>query len=149
MGTRYFALIFGIVYLLIGIMGLIPSLITNTPNQGVTVNVLDGLLLGIFPVNIVHTLVHLAIGVWGILAYRTFEASRQFSIGVGIVFIVLFVMGLIPGLNVLFGLAPLYGSDIWLHLVSGIVALAVGLMARRTVGDAVHDTVDRIDNPRV
>lgn len=149
MGTRYFALVFGIIYLLVGILGLIPGLITPAANPGVTLNVLNGLLFGVFPVNILHTLVHLIIGVWGILAYRTFSASRSFSITAGIIFIVLFVMGLIPVLDVLFGLAPLYGSDIWLHLLSGIVALAVGLMARRTVGDAVHDTVDHIDNPRV
>lgn len=149
MGTRYFALVFGIVYLLIGILGLIPGLITPAATPGVTLNVLNGLLLGVFPVNIVHTLVHLVIGIWGILAYRTYTASRSYSVTVGIIFIVLFIMGLIPVLNVLFGLAPLGGADVWLHLVSGIVALAVGLMARRTVEDTVNDTVDRIDRPGV
>lgn len=139
MRTRYFALIFGIIYLLVGVMGLIPGLITPENHPGVTMNVLDGNLLGIFPVNIVHTLVHLVIGLWGIIAYRTFSSARNFSISAGILFMVLFVMGLIPGLNVLFGLAPLYGADIWLHLLSGIAALAVGLMARRTVASDIHD----------
>lgn len=137
MSTRYFALVFGIIYLLVGLMGLIPGLVSNTPNPGVSVNILDGQLLGVFSVNIVHTLVHLLIGLWGILAYRSYDGSRSYARTAGILFVVLFVMGLIPGLNTLFGLAPLYGADIWLHLVSGIVALYFGLTARSTV-DSIH-----------
>jgi hypothetical protein len=132
MNTRYFALIFGIVYLLVGVLGLIPGLLT-APTTPVTVNVLNGDLFGLFPVNIIHTLVHLIIGIWGILAYRSFDGSRAFARAAGVIFIVLFIFGLIPGLNTLFGLAPLNGSDIWLHLVSGIVALYFGLTARSAV----------------
>ncbi len=130
MATRYFALIFGIVYLLVGILGLIPGLLTPAATPGVTVNVLNGYLLGAFPVNIVHTLVHLILGIWGIVAYRSFTGSRAFARTAGVILIVLFIFGLIPGLNVLFGLAPLNGADIWLHLISGIIALYFGLTAR-------------------
>ncbi len=132
MGTRFFALIFGIVYLLIGILGLIPGLLTPA-TVPVTVNVLNGNLFGVFPVNIVHTVVHLIIGIWGILAYRSWDASRGYARATGVIFIILFIFGLIPGLNTLFGLAPLNGADIWLHLVSGIVALYFGLTARTPV----------------
>jgi hypothetical protein len=66
MAARYFALILGIFYLLIGVMGLIPGLIQPPAyDPGVVIDVLHGRLLGIFPVNIVHTLVHLAVGIWG------------------------------------------------------------------------------------
>lgn len=141
MGTRYFALVLGIIYLLIGVMGLIPGLVQMGPNPGVTVDVLNGNLLGIFPVNIVHTVVHLLIGLWGILAYRSYDASRGFARAAGIIFLVLFVMGLIPGLNTLFGLAPLGGSDVWLHLVTALVALYFGL--------AAPTAIDRTDRPVV
>ncbi len=130
MSTRYFALIFGIIYLLVGILGLIPGLIVPAALPGVAVPVLGGNLLGAFPVNIIHTLVHLILGIWGIVAYRSFTGSRAFGRAAGVILIVLFIFGLIPGLNVLFGLAPLYGADIWLHLVSGIIALYFGLTAR-------------------
>ena len=132
MAVRYFALIFGIIYLLVGILGLIPGLVAPPPPVGVTVNVLSGFLLGLFPVNIVHTLVHLIVGLWGILAYRSFDASRTYARTIGVVLIIFFVIGLIPGLNVLFGLVPLFGTDVWLHLVSGIIALYFGLTARAT-----------------
>lgn len=136
MRTRYFALIFGIVYLLVGIMGLIPGLLT-APSTPVSVNVLNGDLLGIFPVNIIHTLVHLLIGIWGIMAYRSYDGARGFARAAGVIFIALFIFGLIPGLNTLFGLAPLNGADVWLHLVSGIVALYFGLTASTTVDSVV------------
>lgn len=141
MGTRYFALILGIIYLLLGVLGLIPGVVTPTTNPGVTVDVLNGMLFGLFAVNIIHTLVHLIIGIWGILAYRSFESSRTFSRVVGIVLIVLFVFGLIPGLSSLFGLAPLYGADVWLHLVSGIIALYVGLTASYSVVNPIDRNV--------
>lgn len=131
MSTRYFALVFGIIYLLIGILGLIPGLLT--PASPVAVNVLNGNLFGLFPVNIIHTIVHIIIGIWGILAYRTFSASRTYGRVVGVIFIILFIFGLIPVLNVLFGLIPLYGADVWLHLISGIVALYFGLTASTAV----------------
>jgi hypothetical protein len=132
MGTRYFALIFGIIYLLVGVLGLIPGLLTP-PTTPVAVNILNGDLLGLFPVNIIHTLVHLVLGLWGILAYRSYEGSRVYGRTVGAIFIVLFLFGLIPGLNTLFGLAPLNGADVWLHLISGVVALYFGLAARTPV----------------
>jgi hypothetical protein len=145
MNVRRFALIFGIVYLLVGVMGLIPALLTPMTAPGVTVDTLSGNLLGVFPVNIVHTLVHLIFGIWGIVAYRSYSGSRSFAWVAGIVFLALALFGLIPGLNTLFGLAPLTGSDIWLHALSGVLALAFAIMARTPVEEAVDRTVDRIE----
>ena len=133
MATRYFALILGIVYVLIGLLGFIPGMLTapTTGNPPVTLDTLHGNLLGIFPVNILHTLVHLLIGIWGVIAYRSFTASRSFAISVGIVFGLLFLLGLIPGLQTVFGLIPLHGSDVWLHLLSSVAGLFFGLTAPR------------------
>lgn len=141
MATRYFALIFGIIYLLIGVMGLIPGLLQpmDPGNPPVTMDMLSGNLLGLFPVNILHTLVHLAIGLWGIFAYRTFDAARTFALVTGIVFALLFLFGLIPGLQTMFGLLPLHGADRWLHLASSAVALYFGLAAPR--GTEVTDNI--------
>ncbi len=139
MATRTFALVIGIIYLIVGILGLIPGLLVPVSLPGVTVTSLEGAIFGIFPVNLIHTLIHLIIGIWGILAYRSFTASRSFSITIGVIFIILFILGLIPGANVLFGLAPLFGADVWLHLVTGILGLYFGLTARRGV-DVYTDT---------
>ena len=72
-------------------------------------------------VNILHTLVHLVVGIWGIVAYRSFASSRVFSRAIAVIFGVLFVMGIIPVLRTAFGLIPLYGSDVVLHLVTALL----------------------------
>jgi hypothetical protein len=133
MATRYFALIFGIIYTIIGLMGLIPAFLQPAVqgNPPVTLDTLHGNLLGIFPVNILHTLVHLIVGVWGILAFRSFDASRGYAIAAGVLFGLLFIMGLVPGLQTVFGLIPLHAADVWLHLVSSAAALFFGLTAPR------------------
>jgi hypothetical protein len=54
---------------------------------------------------------------------------------VAIIFGVLFLFGLIPGLNRLFGLMPLWGHDIWLHLITAAVSAYFGWFAPATVTD--------------
>lgn len=130
MGTRYFALILGIIYIVVAVAGFIPPLLTPvTGGPAVSITTLYGNLLGLFPVNLLHTLVHLIIGVWGVMAFRSFSGARSYSKVVGILFIILTVMGLIPGLNTLFGLVPLFGLDVLLHAVTAVAGLYFGFVA--------------------
>jgi hypothetical protein len=96
-----------------------------------------GLALGLFPVNILHNLVHLAFGIWGFFAYRTLGAARTYAKGVAIIYAVLTVAGLIPGLNTMFGLTPLFGNDVWLHAVLSAVAAYFGFV-HRDRSDTAH-----------
>ena len=88
-----------------------------------------GYLLGLFPINLVHNLVHLAIGVWGVVAYRSLPAARIYARGLAVIYGVLTVFGLIPGLNTLFGLTPLFGHDVWLHALTAVIAAWFGWKA--------------------
>lgn len=129
MTARTFALIAGIVYLVVGIAGFIPGLVTSPappPADAAAEAASHGRLLGLFPINVLHNLVHLAIGIWGIVAYRSLGGSVGFARGLAIIYAVLAVFGLIPGLQTLFGLVPLYGHDIWLHALTAIVAAYFG-----------------------
>ncbi len=132
MNIRRFALILGIIYLVVGIAGFVPPLLREpaaaAPN--LTVNTLQGYLLGLFPVNILHTLFHLAIGIWGVVAARRLGASVLYARSLAIIYGVLAVMGLIPNLNTVFGLLPLYGHDIWLHAITALVAAYFGFAIR-------------------
>ncbi len=131
--TRYFALVLGIFYTIIGVLGFFPPLITDTqPISGtLAVDLFSGRLLGIFPVNILHNLVHLAVGIWGIVAYRGYVTSIVYSKTVAILFGVLTVMGLIPVFSTTFGLIPLFGADILLHAGTAILGAYFGFYAAR------------------
>jgi hypothetical protein len=132
MKTRYFALVLGIVYLLVGILGFIPASLSPPgavgpeDTHGLSVTALHGRLMGLFPVNVLHSIVHVLIGIWGIAAYRNFDGARVFARGLAIIYAVLAVMGLIPGLDTVFGLVPLYSHDVWLHAATAIVAAYFG-----------------------
>lgn len=82
----------------------------------------------LFPVNWLHNLVHLAFGVWGLVASRGFGGARGYARAVAVIYAVLAVMGLIPVLRTTFGLIPLYGHDIWLHFAIAAVAAVFGFM---------------------
>ena len=142
MSTRYFSLVLGIIFLLVGIAGFVPGLLqTPEPAADVEVTQSFGRLMGLFPVNALHNLVHIIFGIWGIVAYRSYTGARGYSKAVAIIYAVLAVMGLIPGLNTTFGLIPLYGHDIWLHAVIAIAAAYFGFVASdREVGHSTTTT---------
>ena len=138
MTVRTFALIAGIIYLAAGVLGFIPQLLSpppaDAPPLGITA--FYGYLLGLFPVNLMHNLVHLAIGAWGIAASRAAGAARVYAKSLAVIYGILTIMGLIPALNTLFGLAPLHGHDVWLHEGTALIAAYFGWVARATtVGD--------------
>jgi hypothetical protein len=132
MSTRYFALVIGILYLLVGVAGFVPGLYTMPPPDAPSLAVDGGYgyLFGLFPVNILHNLVHLAIGALGVLAYRSLPGAIRFSRGLAIFYGVLTVMGLFPVLQTTFGLMPLFSHDVWLHGVTMLAAVYFGWLAR-------------------
>jgi hypothetical protein len=140
MKTATFALIFGIAYLAAGVLGLIPTFLRPPAEDAppTTFTLLYGQLLGLFHVNILHTLVHLAIGAWGLAAWRGIANPLVFARSLALLYGVLAVMGLIPGLNTVFGMIPLHGHDVWLHAGTAAIAAYFGwrgevpTMERRT-----------------
>lgn len=138
MNTRTFAMVWGVLFRLAGASGFIPGL-SSPPHREHPELVIDafyGQALGLFPVNILHNLVHLAFGVWGLVAYRSLSASKTYAKAVAIIYAGLMVAGMIPGLDTMFGLVPLFGNDILLHLFLGGVAAYFGFVHRDTASDA-------------
>jgi len=143
MKTTTFALIIGIAYLGAGVLGLIPAALMPPPADAppTTFTVLYGYLLGIFPVNVLHTAVHLAIGLWGLMAWRRLQDAKVFLRTLAILYGALAVMGLIPGLNNVFGFIPLHSHDVWLH--AGTAALAAYFGWRSEVQMERRQNADR------
>ena len=109
MSTSTFALIFGIAYLAGGVLGLIPAALQPPPPDAPPTHftLMYGYLLGLFPVNVLHSAVHLAIGVWGLSAWRSTTNALVFARVLAIFYGALAVMGIIPGMNTLFGALPI------------------------------------------
>ena len=128
MKTSTFALAIGIAYLAAGILALIPATLMPPPVDApaTTFTLLYGYFLGLFPMNVLQTLLHLAVGVWGIAAWAGSANSTTFARCAAVLFGALAVMGMLPGLNTAFGLVPLYGNDIWLHGLSAAAAAWFG-----------------------
>lgn len=132
MNTRTFARLYGIVFLIVGIAGFIPGITPPHQHPGLMITAASGNELGLFPVNVLHNLVHIAFGIWGIVAASGFVAARFYFRAVAVVYALLTVMGLIPATNTAFGLVPIYGHDVWLHALLALVAAYFGFSRQST-----------------
>jgi hypothetical protein len=130
MNIRTMALVFGGVFLLVGILGFVPGAVTPDTHPGMTMDQGYGLLLGLFPVNLLHNVAHLLFGLWGVLSRGSAGAARTYFRGVAIAYGLLTVMGLIPATSTTFGLIPLHGNDVWLHALLAIGGAYFGWMHR-------------------
>src|SRR5215218_3389066 len=132
MDTRRFALVWGIVFLVIFAGGIIPGLLqppaAGDPN--LAMDHMYGRELGLFPVNILHDGVHLIFGVWGLLASRSWGAAKSYARITAVIYAVFVVMGLIPSLNTTFGFVPLFSHDVWLHVILAAGAAYFGFIHR-------------------
>jgi hypothetical protein len=128
MNARSFALIFGILYLGAGLLGLMPGMLAPPPANAppISFDVMYGVVLGLFTVNMLHTAVHLVIGGWGLWAFMGNASPRFYARSLAVLYGVLGIMGLVPGLNTVFGLIPLHGHDVWLHLGTAAIAAYFG-----------------------
>ncbi len=130
--TRMVALAFGVVYVLVGLLGFLGEpIVTEAAHENM--ESASGDLLGIFPINLLHNLVHLALGallLWGATEHdRAVLAART----VGGIYVVVGILGFIAPDT--FGLMPIGGNDIWLHLGTAAVLLGVTFLDRNEERD--------------
>jgi hypothetical protein len=117
--ARSFAGVFGIVYLLVGVVGFIVTGASTATHQ-----------LVIFDLNALHNIVHLAIGALGLVAYATGgSVSRKYALGLAAVYGAVAIAGFAP--QQFLGIIPIGGADIALHAATAVVALAAFLASGR------------------
>ena len=134
MSVRTFALIYGVVFLVVGVLGFVPGITRmhgDDPNLTVE-GPGHGHLLGLFHVNVLHNLVHILFGVMGLAMSRRADTAVLYARIVAVSYAVLTVMGLIPALRYTFGLIPIEGNDVWLHALLAAVAAYFGWMHPRS-----------------
>ena len=111
------AVLFGVVFLLVGILGFVPA-VTK-----------DQMLLGIFHVNAAHNCVHLLSGVVALIAGMTSAGAARWYFRIfGLVYGLVAVMGFVMGDGMLLGLISNNTADTWLHVGIAAVSLILGFM---------------------
>jgi hypothetical protein len=111
------AVLFGIVFILIGILGFVPGI---TDNQ---------MLLGIFHVNAAHNVVHLLSGAAALFAGMTSPGAARIYFRVfGVIYGLVAVMGFMMGDAMLLGMISNNTADTWLHVGIAAVSLLLGFM---------------------
>jgi hypothetical protein len=116
--AKTLAIVFGIVFVLVGLLGFI-----DNPLVG------EG---GLFHTNLMHDLVHIVLGL--VLLYVAYKATAKTGLTlkvIGAIYLVLAILGffMIPDGGALIG-AEMNGADHWLHIVLAIVLLGAGFMAK-------------------
>ena len=132
--VRTAALVVSIVFLLVGVLGFIPGVTTNFSDMTFAGHHSDAQLLGVFQVSVLHNIVHLLFGVVGLALARTVSGARAFLIGGGVIYLVLWLYGLVVGQDTSANFVPLNGADDWLHLALGIGMIALGVLTTRRAG---------------
>lgn len=120
------AALVGVVFLLVGILGFVPGITTHYGDLSFAGHDSGAKLLGIFQTSILHNIVHLAFGV-GILMAKTPGGARTYLVGGGIVYLAVWIVGAIGGLDWL----PVNTADNYLHIVLGAGMVVLGLIAGR------------------
>ena len=122
------ALVFGAVFLVVGIAGFIPGVTSGYDTMQFAGHHSEAMLLGVFQVSILHNLVHLLYGVAGVLLSRTSRLARLFLLVGGLVYLVLWVYGLTIGHDSAANFVPLNSADNWLHLGLGVAMVAASFL---------------------
>lgn len=132
------ALVVGVVFLLVGVLGFVPGITTNYDDLDMAGHTSHSMLLGVFMVSVLHNVVHLLFGVVGVLAARSARGSRSYLVIGGVVYLVLWLYGLVIDQDSAANFVPLNTADNWLHLVLGVGMIALGALVGRnlTMSDA-------------
>lgn len=132
------AQVVGAVFVLVGILGFIPGITTNYGALAGAGHESQALLLGVFQVSVLHNLVHLLFGAAGLLMARTPGQAKNYLIGGGIIYLVLWLYGMFVGHASPANFIPVNNADNWLHLVLGLGMVALGVALSRSVTGHGH-----------
>jgi len=117
--TQMFALVFGAVYVIVGLLGFV-----NEP------------ILGIFDVNALHNIVHLLIGGALLFGSSKHDTAKTVCLAVGVAYLFVALIGFVAT-DFLDDLIKINQADNFLHLVSGAAAVYFGTAGAATARTTV------------
>jgi len=128
----------GFVFLLVGVLGFIPGITTNYDTMSFASHESEAYLLGLFQVSILHNIVHLLFGVAGVALARTIGGARKYLVVGGIIYLVLFVYGLVVSQDSMANFVPVNTADDILHVVLGLGMIGLGVALTRHSADSAR-----------
>jgi hypothetical protein len=131
--VRTFAMTVGAVFLLVGILGFIPGITTHYSSMSFAGHMSGAKLLGIFQVSILHNVVHLLFGVAGLAMARRADSAATYLVGGGVIYLVLWIYGLLVSAGSQANFVPLNTADDWLHFVLGLGMIGLGIVGRNAM----------------
>jgi hypothetical protein len=134
--ARTVATVIAAVFLLVGILGFIPGVTTDYDGMTFAGPESTAMLLGVFHVSILHNIIHLLFGVVGLIMARSVTGATGFLVGGGVVYLLVWLYGLIINLDSTANFVPVNTADNWLHLLLGVVMVGLGVALRRAPAGA-------------
>jgi hypothetical protein len=130
--VQLLAALVGATFVLVGVLGFIP---------GITSHLYGGLdfaghdsqakLLHVFQVSWLHNIVHIAFGLVGVVLARTWETAQGYLVVGGVVYLVLWLYGLLVAMGSGANFVPFNTADNWLHFVLGVGLILLGFATTR------------------
>jgi Domain of unknown function (DUF4383) len=124
------ALLFGLAFVVVGVLGFIPGITTNLGDIEFAGNDSPSELLGLFQVSVLHNIVHLLFGLAGIALSRTTPNALMYLLYSGVIYVVLTVYGFFVGGDDDANFVPVNNADDWLHLVLAVALLGSWYISR-------------------
>ena len=124
--AKTLGMLFGIVFLAVGILGFVPGVTTTGP---------DGMpmLLGIFMVNTAHSAVHIVSGAIFLFASMSGAGPARLWFQIfGVVYAIVAILGFMNPTGMLLGLISNNPADTWLHVVLAAAMLLIGFVSPKT-----------------
>ncbi len=144
MTERYCALIVGTIFLILGVAGFIPALVTLPGTSASFVppsaahdaySLGFGNVFGLFPTNFLHNLVHCAVGFLGITSYTSLSSARVFNRFFVVSYVLLAIMGILPFAKTTFGLMPIFGNNVFFNALTALAVAYYGIIIPAKVSD--------------
>ena len=125
------AMAVGAVFLLVGVLGFVPGITNHYGDMSFAGHKSMSKLLGVFQVSVLHNIVHLLFGAAGIALARQARTAYLYLVGGGVIYLVLWLYGLIVDKQSSANFVPVNTADNWLHLLLGLGMIAVGVLLSR------------------
>ena len=133
------------IFVVVGVLGFIPGVTTHAmPSDGLTFSGehSQAMLFGVFMVSVLHNFVHLAYAAVGAIASFFAPTARLYFVAGGIVYLGVFVYGLVIDRDSAANVVPVNSADNWLHLALGIGMIVLGVLLHLRLR-AVRDSAER------